>query len=156
MIHSIAAIENTLEELDPVKARALANDLDKMIWAEGFDPSADQSPGDVAVRSSLANFGAAGLADLDYTAIGFTRVEPPPQPVRNRQDALGDGRGSERFPQQPHLRAWRERVQRRCLCGKAIQVATPNRVGTGERHGFTEIQRAVCHVGQAQEHCIRQ
>jgi peptide/nickel transport system substrate-binding protein len=27
----------------------------------------------VAVNSSLANFGAAGLADLDYTAIGFMR-----------------------------------------------------------------------------------
>jgi len=25
------------------------------------------------VNSSLANFGAAGLADLDYTAIGFMR-----------------------------------------------------------------------------------
>jgi peptide/nickel transport system substrate-binding protein len=68
-----AAIEGTLEELDPAKARALANDLDKMIWAEGFSLPLTQSPGDVAVRSALANFGAAGLADLDYTAIGFTR-----------------------------------------------------------------------------------
>lgn len=68
-----AAIEGTLEELDPAKARALANDLDKMIWAEGFSLPLTQSPGDVAVRSTLANFGAAGLADLDYTAIGFTR-----------------------------------------------------------------------------------
>ncbi|WP_439330595.1 ABC transporter family substrate-binding protein [Mycolicibacterium vulneris] len=68
-----AAIEGTLEELDPAKARALANDLDKMIWAEGFSLPLTQSPGDVAVRSKLANFGAAGLADLDYTAIGFTR-----------------------------------------------------------------------------------
>ncbi|OBI45708.1 ABC transporter family substrate-binding protein [Mycobacterium colombiense] len=68
-----AAIEGTLEELDPAKARALANDLDKMIWAEGFSLPLTQSPGDVAVRSTLANFGAAGLADLNYTAIGFTR-----------------------------------------------------------------------------------
>jgi peptide/nickel transport system substrate-binding protein len=68
-----AAIERTLEELDPVKARALANDLDKLIWAEGFSLPLTQSPGDVAVRSTLANFGATGLADLDYTAIGFMR-----------------------------------------------------------------------------------
>jgi hypothetical protein len=29
---------------------------------------------DVAVRSKLANFGAAGLADLNYNAIGFMRT----------------------------------------------------------------------------------
>ncbi len=69
-----AAIERTLEELDPARARALANDLDRLIWAEGFSLPLTQSPGDVAVRSTLANFGAAGLADLDYTAIGFTRA----------------------------------------------------------------------------------
>jgi peptide/nickel transport system substrate-binding protein len=69
-----AAIERTLEELDPVKARVLANDLDKLIWAEGFSLPLTQSPGDVAVRSTLANFGAPGLADLDYTAIGFMRT----------------------------------------------------------------------------------
>ena len=69
-----AAIERTLEELDPGKARALANELDKLIWAEGFSLPLTQSPGDVAVRSTLANFGAAGLADLNYTAIGFMRT----------------------------------------------------------------------------------
>jgi peptide/nickel transport system substrate-binding protein len=69
-----AAIERTLEELDPGKARALANDLDKLIWAEGFSLPLTQSPGDVAVRSTLANFGAPGLADLNYTAIGFIRT----------------------------------------------------------------------------------
>ena len=69
-----AAIERTLEELNPDKARALANEVDKLIWAEGFSLALTQSPGDVAVRSTLANFGAAGLADLDYTAIGFMRT----------------------------------------------------------------------------------
>lgn len=68
------AIERTLQELDPGKARALANDLDKLIWAEGFSLPLTQSPGDVAVRSTLANFGATGLADLDYAAIGFMRT----------------------------------------------------------------------------------
>lgn len=68
------AIERTLEELDPGKARALANDLDKLIWAEGFSLPLTQSPGDVAVRGTLANFGAPGLADVNYTAIGFMRT----------------------------------------------------------------------------------
>ena len=68
-----AKIEQTLEELDPVKARVLANDVDKLIWAEGFSLPLGQSAGNVACNSSLANFGAAGLADLDYTAIGFMR-----------------------------------------------------------------------------------
>lgn len=66
-------IEQTLQELDPVKARALANDVDKLVWAEGFSLPVMQSPGHVAVRSSLANFGPTGVADLDYTAIGFVR-----------------------------------------------------------------------------------
>lgn len=68
-----AAIEQTLAELDPGKARALANEVDKLIWAEGFSLPLTQSAGDVAVISTLANFGAAGLADLDYTTIGFMR-----------------------------------------------------------------------------------
>jgi glutathione transport system substrate-binding protein len=68
-----AKIEATLEELDPAKSRALANELDKLIWAEGFSLPLTQSPGNVAVRSDLANFGAAGLSDVDYTAIGFMK-----------------------------------------------------------------------------------
>lgn len=68
-----AAIERTLAELDPAKALALANEVDRLIWAEGFSLPLIQSQGTVAVRSDLANFGARGLADLDYTAIGFMR-----------------------------------------------------------------------------------
>lgn len=67
------AIERTLAELDPGKARELANEVDKLIWAEGFSLPLTQSPGDVAVRSRLANFGATGLADLNYSDIGFMR-----------------------------------------------------------------------------------
>jgi peptide/nickel transport system substrate-binding protein len=68
-----AKIEQTLEELDPAKARDLANQADKLIWAEGFSLPLTQSPGNVAVRSTLANFGAFGLADADYTKIGFMK-----------------------------------------------------------------------------------
>jgi peptide/nickel transport system substrate-binding protein len=68
-----AQIEKTLDELDPAKARTLANELDKMVWAEGFSLPLFQSAGNSAVRSTLANFGPAGLGDLDYTKIGFMK-----------------------------------------------------------------------------------
>jgi peptide/nickel transport system substrate-binding protein len=68
-----AKIEQTLAELDPAKTRDLANELDKLIWAEGFSLPLIQASGNVAVRSNLANYGAAGLADVIYTSIGFMK-----------------------------------------------------------------------------------
>jgi peptide/nickel transport system substrate-binding protein len=68
-----AKIEQTLSALDPGTARALANEVDVMIWQEGFSLPLFQAPGNVAVRSNLANFGAAGMADLNYSAIGFMK-----------------------------------------------------------------------------------
>lgn len=68
-----AQIDATLNELDPARARAAANELDRMLWAETFSLPLAQSPGNIAVRNTLANFGAAGLADLDYTSIGFLK-----------------------------------------------------------------------------------
>jgi peptide/nickel transport system substrate-binding protein len=68
-----AKIEQTLSELNQNKARVLANEVDTMIWQEGFSLPLFQLPGDIAVRSDLANYGAPGLADVVYTAIGFTR-----------------------------------------------------------------------------------
>ncbi|MCV7167711.1 ABC transporter family substrate-binding protein [Mycobacterium stomatepiae] len=69
-----AKIAETLSELDQDKARALANQVDEMIWQEGFNLPLFQSPGNRAVRHDLANYGAPGLADIDYTAIGFMRI----------------------------------------------------------------------------------
>jgi len=69
-----AKVDEVFDELDPAKARTLANELDKMIWAEAFSLPLFQSPGNVAVRSNLANFGPAGLGDLDYSAIGFMKT----------------------------------------------------------------------------------
>ncbi|SEH70130.1 peptide/nickel transport system substrate-binding protein [Mycolicibacterium rutilum] len=66
-----AKIEQTVSELDPAKARASANELDKLLFDEVFSLPLTQSTGNVAVRSALANFGAFGLADADYTKIGF-------------------------------------------------------------------------------------
>ncbi|MFE3100257.1 ABC transporter family substrate-binding protein [Nocardia tengchongensis] len=66
-------IEKTVSELDPDKAIELANQVDKAVFAEGHSLPLMQSPGNVAVRANLANFGAAGLASLDYTKIGFLK-----------------------------------------------------------------------------------
>ena len=68
-----AKIEQTLDELDSDKARELANELDTLIWAEGFSLPLTQTPGNMAVRSNLANYGPAGLGDLDFTIIGFLK-----------------------------------------------------------------------------------
>jgi peptide/nickel transport system substrate-binding protein len=68
-----AKADQTFNELDPAKARELANELDKMIFDIGFSLPLFQSAGNVAVRSNLANFGPAGIGDLDYTTIGFTK-----------------------------------------------------------------------------------
>jgi glutathione transport system substrate-binding protein len=65
--------EVTMGELDAAKARQLANEVDKLIWAEGHSLPLFQSAGNVAVRSSLANFGPAGIGDLDVTKIGFMK-----------------------------------------------------------------------------------
>ena len=51
----------------------MPGDVDVMIWNEGFSLPLIQAPGNVAVRSTLANFGAAGLGDLNYTVIGFMK-----------------------------------------------------------------------------------
>ncbi|WP_306363306.1 ABC transporter family substrate-binding protein [Nocardia sp. CC227C] len=66
-------IEQTLSELDPEKAVELANQVDRMVFEEGHSLPLWQSPGNVAVRDNLANYGAAGLASYDYTKIGFLK-----------------------------------------------------------------------------------
>lgn len=68
-----AKIEEAVSELNPEKAIELANEVDKMVWAEGHSAPLMQSPGNVAVRDNLANFGAVGLASYDYTKIGFLK-----------------------------------------------------------------------------------
>lgn len=68
-----AKIEQTVSELDPDKARTLANELDKMLFDEVFSLPLTQSTGNIAVRSNLANFGAFGLADANYSEIGFMK-----------------------------------------------------------------------------------
>ncbi len=68
-----AKIEQVLSELEPAKARELANELDTMIWAAGHSLPLFQAPGNVAVRSNLANYGPTGIGDINYSTIGFMK-----------------------------------------------------------------------------------
>jgi peptide/nickel transport system substrate-binding protein len=61
-------------ELDGAKRAALANRIDQEIWKSGSQLPLFQSSGAVAVRETVANYGAAGYASLpfDWVKIGFT------------------------------------------------------------------------------------
>lgn len=67
-----AKIEQAMTEGDESNARDIANKVDQMIWDECHSVPLGESPGIIATRSDLANYGAFGQADTDYTAIGFT------------------------------------------------------------------------------------
>ncbi|MEV6096290.1 ABC transporter family substrate-binding protein [Nocardia sp. NPDC051981] len=66
-------IDQTLSELDQDKAIQMANQVDRKIFEEGHSLPLMQDEGNYGVRSELANFGSAGLASYDYTAIGFLK-----------------------------------------------------------------------------------
>ncbi|MGN2634869.1 ABC transporter family substrate-binding protein [Nocardia takedensis] len=68
-----AFIDQIISELDPNKAIEMANEADKMIFAEGFSLPLYQSPGTVGQRAELANWGAFGLQSADYTKVGFLK-----------------------------------------------------------------------------------
>jgi peptide/nickel transport system substrate-binding protein len=62
-------------ELDGDKRAELAQQIDEEIWKSGSQLPLFQSAGAVAVRDTVANYGAAGYASLpyDWLAVGFTR-----------------------------------------------------------------------------------
>jgi peptide/nickel transport system substrate-binding protein len=60
-------------ELDPVKQRALINQIDQELWNVGHSLLTYQRPDAFAVKNNVVNFGAKGFADYDYTMIGFTK-----------------------------------------------------------------------------------
>jgi peptide/nickel transport system substrate-binding protein len=59
-------------ELDDVARVELLQRIDQALWQQLPYVPLYQATGAVAVRGTLANFGAKGFADLDYTEIGFT------------------------------------------------------------------------------------
>jgi peptide/nickel transport system substrate-binding protein len=59
--------------LDPVQRAKLGNQIDTELWKEAVDVPLFQSPGVAVVNKYVANFGAFGFADPDYTKIGFIK-----------------------------------------------------------------------------------
>jgi peptide/nickel transport system substrate-binding protein len=59
-------------ELDDAARTELLQRIDQALWQQMPYVPLYQATGAVAVRGTLANFGAKGFADLDYTEIGFT------------------------------------------------------------------------------------
>jgi peptide/nickel transport system substrate-binding protein len=60
------------QQLDDTKRTALANEIDQKLWAEGFSLPLYDRPDCWATKSTVANFGAFGFSDPDYTQVGFT------------------------------------------------------------------------------------
>ncbi|WP_250214860.1 ABC transporter family substrate-binding protein [Acrocarpospora catenulata] len=58
-------------ELDPAKAQTQLNAADRLIWQQVNVLPLYQRPQTVAVRTTLANIGARGFRDLNYSDIGF-------------------------------------------------------------------------------------
>ncbi|MEU7481117.1 ABC transporter family substrate-binding protein [Lentzea sp. NPDC042327] len=66
-------LEQANGELDDAKRFEIANEADKKIWEAGHQLPLYQSPGAVAVRDTVANFGAVAYANrpYDYIHMGF-------------------------------------------------------------------------------------
>ena len=60
-----------VQQLDPDKAIALANDADKLIWQEVHSLALYQRPDLWGAKKGLANIGAYGFADVVYEDIGW-------------------------------------------------------------------------------------
>jgi peptide/nickel transport system substrate-binding protein len=60
-------------ELDPAKAIELANEADKLIWAEVHSLTDYQRPDMWAAKKNLANMGAYGFASIRYEDIGWVK-----------------------------------------------------------------------------------
>lgn len=68
-----ATFGTAVQELDPAKRAALGNEIDAAIWRLGHHLPLFPGTGAVAVRDTLANFGAKGFADWDWIPVGFVQ-----------------------------------------------------------------------------------
>ena len=59
------------QELDPAKPIQMANEIDKLIWAEVHSLTNYQRPDIWAVKKNIANMGAFGFASIIYEDIGW-------------------------------------------------------------------------------------
>ncbi|GAA1977721.1 ABC transporter family substrate-binding protein [Kitasatospora viridis] len=66
-------LKQASQTLDPSQAAKLYNEADAKIWELGHTVELYQRPYVVAYRKGLANYGSAGLADFDYTKVGWQK-----------------------------------------------------------------------------------
>jgi glutathione transport system substrate-binding protein len=66
-------ISDDMSKTDDIERAATGDGIDQLIWTVVHSLPLYPDPGSYAVRSTLANFGAPGLSDIDYAAIGFTK-----------------------------------------------------------------------------------
>jgi len=64
-------LQEAVQELDPQKAIALANQADTLIWQEVHSVTTYQRPDIWATKKGLANMGAYGFASIAYEDIGW-------------------------------------------------------------------------------------
>ncbi|MBX9389681.1 peptide/nickel transport system substrate-binding protein [Streptomonospora nanhaiensis] len=65
------AFDELSKETDPEAYAEQANEIDRMLWEESMAVPLFQRPGIYAVNPNVANWGANGLASIEYTDIGF-------------------------------------------------------------------------------------
>ncbi|HEX4356929.1 MAG TPA: ABC transporter family substrate-binding protein [Pseudonocardia sp.] len=68
-----ALFQQGMAELDDTKRAEIGNEADRLIWQQAHSVVLYARPGTVAARANLANFGATGLADIDYINAGFVK-----------------------------------------------------------------------------------
>lgn len=72
-------LDQAVQELDPQKAIALANQADTLIWQEVHSVTTYQRPDIWAVKKELANIGAYGFASIAYEDVGWVELPPGKQ-----------------------------------------------------------------------------
>ncbi|MFI9553242.1 ABC transporter family substrate-binding protein [Nonomuraea endophytica] len=68
-----AAMDAAASEIDPAKAVELGNKVDQLIWDQAGVLPLFQRPNIVAAKAGLANYGAFGFSDRDWTAVGLKK-----------------------------------------------------------------------------------
>ncbi|MDT0304106.1 ABC transporter family substrate-binding protein [Streptomonospora wellingtoniae] len=67
------AFDDLSKITDPKEYAAKANEIDKMLWEQSMAVPLFQRPGIYAVDPEMANWGARGLASVDYESMGYTK-----------------------------------------------------------------------------------
>src|SRR5262249_55544609 len=62
-----------IKQVDDIQRATIGDGVDQLIWTVVHSLPLFPMPQTYAVKATLANFGAPGLTDIDYAAVGFKR-----------------------------------------------------------------------------------